>query len=273
MCVSGLCNAGLMFAAFLILSAAMTLAWGVQRLTGNSGWIDTIWSSVVGLTAALMIVLSGPMTPHRWVILALVVAWSARLASHIGRRTLGVSDDPRYRALMDQWGSAASWRLLLFLQAQAVAGAVLVASIALAAAKPGAITWWNTACYTLALLALLGEGIADAQLRSFKARSNETGAICDTGLWALSRHPNYFFEWLFWLAIGVSALSSDGAGVPGWLALAAPAMMYAVLVYGSGVPTSEAHMLRTRGARFADYQKRVPMFFPDLRLLIPGWRA
>jgi steroid 5-alpha reductase family enzyme len=258
---------GLILSAFLLMSAAMTLAWAVQRLTGNNGWIDTIWSTSVGITATVAVMLAGPLTLRRAAVLALVGAWSLRLASHIAHRTLRAHDDPRYRALMEQWGGASARKLWQFLQYQAIVGIVLVMSIVLAAAKPGLISVWDGLCYALALSALLGEFTADAQLRAFKAANEDKASICDKGLWALSRHPNYFFEWLFWLAISLSALSIDRAGNFGWLSLFAPAMMYVVLVYGSGVPHTEAHMLGTRGARFAAYQARVPMFFPDLRCL------
>lgn len=261
---------GLLLLAVLVLSLAMTLAWGIQRTTGNSGWIDTIWSASTGLTAMLVIVLSGPMTPHRWAILLLVGAWSLRLALHIGRRTLRAADDPRYRALIGQWGNEAGRKLWSFLQAQAAAGGVLAACALLAASKPGAITVWDMASYALAVAALAGETAADKQLRAFKEQRRGHDAICDTGLWGLSRHPNYFFEWLFWLAVALSALGLDPSYAAGWLSLLAPAMMYVVLVYGSGVPHSEAQMLRTRGAKFAAYQQRVPMFFPDLRRLLGG---
>lgn len=249
--------------AFVILSLAMTLAWAIQRHTGNSGWIDTIWALSTGLAAAVAIILSGAMTAHQWAILLLVGAWSARLAIHIGQRTRRAHDDPRYRALIDQWGGAANWKLWCFLQLQAAAGSVLVACILLAASKPGAIGLWDLACYALGTVALVGEGIADAQLQTFKEQQHGTNAICDAGLWALSRHPNYLFEWLFWLAIGLSALGFYKSSSYGWLALAAPAMMYVVLVHGSGVPHSEAQMLRTRGASFSAYQRRVPVFFPN----------
>lgn len=75
---------------------------GYPALTGNSGWIDTIWWASTGLTAAVAIVLSGGMTPHRWAVMLLVADWSVRQALHTGQRTLGVKDDPRYRALLEQ---------------------------------------------------------------------------------------------------------------------------------------------------------------------------
>ena len=259
---------GLVLLALVLLSFAMTLAWAIQRLTGNSGWIDTVWSLSTGLAAALSVVLSGPMMPRRFAILLLVTAWSARLGWHIAQRTRKVTDDPRYRALIDQWGSSANWKLWSFLQIQALVGAILVACCLLAVSKPGEIGLWDLSAYALGLAALVGESIADSQLRAFKDKNRGANGICEEGLWGLSRHPNYFFEWLFWLAVGLSALSFDSTHPFGWLALIAPAMMYVVLVYGSGVPHSEAQMLRTRGERFADYQRRVPAFFPDWRQLV-----
>lgn len=254
--------------AFVLMSLAMTLAWAIQRVTGNSGWIDTIWSSATGLVALTVVGLSRPMTSHRWAIALLVALWAARLAWHIGDRTRQNADDPRYRALIRGWGGTARWKLWSFLQVQAAAGAVLVLCILVAASKPGETGLWDMTCYGLALAALIGESTADKQLRTFKAQRQAHPAILETGLWGLSRHPNYFFEWLFWAAISLSALSFKPSFWEGWLTLIAPGMMYVVLVHGSGVPHSEAHMLRTRGESFASYQKRVPKFFPDVTRLL-----
>jgi steroid 5-alpha reductase family enzyme len=75
----------------------------------------------------------------------------------------------------------------------------------------------------------------------------------------LSRHPNYFFEWLCWLAYPLIAMS--GYNPLGWLTLAAPACMYWVLVHVSGIPPLE-DMLRSRGAQFRALQARTRPFFP-----------
>ena len=112
----------------------------------------------------------------------------------------------------------------------------------------------------LHIAAIAGEATSDAQMRAFKADPRNKGKVCDTGLWSLSRHPNYFFEWLAWLAyipIGVSL-----AYPWGWLAVAGPLLMYWLLVHASGIPPLEAHMLRSRGKAFRDYQQRVNAFWP-----------
>ena len=108
-----------------------------------------------------------------------------------------------------------------------------------------------------------GEGLADEQMRRFKADPTNHGRICDRGLWAWSRHPNYFFEWFGWLAYPVIAWPLSGVYPWGWAAWIAPVLMYLVLDKGTGVPPLEAHMLKSRGQAFADYQARVARFFPS----------
>jgi steroid 5-alpha reductase family enzyme len=114
----------------------------------------------------------------------------------------------------------------------------------------------------LLIAALAGEALADRQLRQFKSDPANRGRICEAGLWGLSRHPNYFFEWLCWLAYPIIAIDWSGANFTGWLALLAPACMYWVLVYVSGIPPLEQHMLRSRGAQFREVQARTRAFFP-----------
>ena len=70
----------------------------------------------------------------------------------------------------------------------------------------------------------------------------------------------YFFEWLGWLAYPLIALSTDYAW--GWASLLGPALIYFLLVYVSGIPPLEEHMLASRGDLFRAYQKRTSPFFP-----------
>jgi steroid 5-alpha reductase family enzyme len=112
------------------------------------------------------------------------------------------------------------------------------------------------------LAAIVGEAIADRQLRAFKSDLANGNAICDVGLWRWSRHPNYFFEWLLWLAYPTIAIDFTGHNPYGWLSLAAPICMYWILVHVSGIPPLEDHMLRSRGEAFRAYQKRTRAFLP-----------
>lgn len=241
------------------LSGAMAIAFLLQRRTGNSGWVDTIWTFGTGIIIAAALLIGLDFTWRSILIAGLVLVWSARLGGHIAQRSAKTADDPRYADLMRQWGPAAPRRMFFFLQSQAVASFVLAASALAAAQNPNALGWFDIVAVIVALGALWGEAIADRQLRAAKAAGEK---ICTRGLWRYSRHPNYFFEFLFWCALPLFALSGMGALWPGVLSVLAPLQMYWLLAHVSGVPPLEAHMLRKHGAAFEAYQARVSVFFP-----------
>ncbi len=255
-------------AAAIFLSAWMTLAWWLQMRTGKSGWIDTLWSygvGIAGVALTLLVPLASDeaISPRQWLVASLCALWSVRLGTHILLRTLSGGDDPRYAQLKKEWKHGAQRRMFGFLQIQALCAFVLAFGIFVAAQNPAPglrISDWIGAALLLAAIA--GAGVADRQLRAFLADKKNRGKVADTGLWSYSRHPNYFFEWLGWFAYALIAFDSSGSYWWWPLALIAPAMMYWLLVHASGIPPLEAHMLRSRGEAFRDYQRRVNAFFP-----------
>lgn len=254
-------------AAFVIgvaMSAVMATAWVVQQRTGNSGWVDTSWSFGVGLcgvVAALVMTPDG-LQARQILIAGFAGLWALRLGFHIASRTVHVANDPRYAALIEGWGADAARRMFWFLQVQALFGVPLVLTMYLAAHRLGVgLTLTDGLAAAVMAIALIGEAVADWQLRRFKATSTGKGGILDAGLWRWSRHPNYFFEALGWLAYPLVAIDWSGAYPWGWLTLAAPACMYWLLVHVSGIPPLEQHMLRSRGDAFRAYQRRTNAFF------------
>ena len=247
-----------------ILALAMAAAWAIIIKSGKSGWADAFWTASIGVSGcvAALVPLGGERGMGRPLIVAgLVAFWALRLASHIAHRTLKGDDDPRYAQLRKQWGGRYRSQLFLFLQIQAAAAFILVVAVIAAANNPAPLGWGDVLGVIIAGAALIGEGFSDAQLAAFKNKPENKSKVCDTGLWSLSRHPNYFFEWLYWLAYIPIGLSFVGHHW-GWVSILAPLLMYWLLVHVSGVPPLEAHMLRSRGAAFADYQVRVRAFWP-----------
>jgi steroid 5-alpha reductase family enzyme len=248
-------------AGLAVLSLMMAGGYILAMQSGNGGWADTVWTFGVGLAALASITFlagSDPVLRH-WLVAALAGLWSLRLGVYLFGRTLGKAEDARYADLKREWGADHPRRLFLFLQAQALAGVPLFGAMALAADRPGPLDLWDA----VGTCVLMGTAVSDWQLAQFKADPANKGRVCDVGLWSVSRHPNYFFEFLSWCAWPVIAF--DPVGYPvGLLALLAPALMYYLLRHVSGVPPLEAHMERSRPEAFAAYKARVPVFFPKL---------
>jgi steroid 5-alpha reductase family enzyme len=244
----------------------MVLAWNIALNTGKSGWIDATWSFSTGLVGAAVSLfpMSGDSHFQRQLLVAILAGvWSLRLAIHIAVRTRTGGDDPRYAQLRMDWGPSYRRRLFWFLQIQAAAAAVLVLTIFTAAHNPRpALGLAEIIGVAIMAIGVVGEGIADWQLAHFRMLPSNKGKVCDAGLWSWSRHPNYFFEWITWLAYPAIAIDFSSSYQIGWLSLTGPALMYWLLVHASGIPLLEAHMVRSRGEAFRVYQARVSAFVP-----------
>jgi steroid 5-alpha reductase family enzyme len=246
------------------LSILMTGAWMVQQRTGNSGWVDTIWTFSVGLVGAggALWPMDGQATgPRQWLVAALVAIWAFRLGTHIAIRTAGITDDPRYAAFAKDWGVDSPRKMFVFLQNQGFGSIPLVFAIFVAAHFPDpALRVQDYLGAVILFAGIAGEALADAQLKSFRLNPANKGKVCDAGLWKFSRHPNYFFQWFGWLAYPVIAISF-GYGW-GWITLLGPIFMYWILVHVTGIPPLEEQMLRSRGEAYRAYQARTSKFFP-----------
>ncbi|WDD93043.1 DUF1295 domain-containing protein [Burkholderia sp. FERM BP-3421] len=238
--------------------AAFLAVWLRQMKTLNAGVIDPVWAASLGVTAVLAAALGTGAPVNRAFVGVAGGLWGARLAAHLWQRQHGKPEDARYRQLRIAWGAHASRRMLGFFLLQAVVCALLSVAFLVPAYQPtpagglrlaGAAAVW--------LVALAGERAADRQLRRFIAVSGGSRAVCQAGLWRYSRHPNYFFECLHWVAYPVLALD------PHWgaLTLAPPLLMAWLLLKVSGIPVLEAHLAATRPA-YRGYMRTTSALIP-----------
>jgi steroid 5-alpha reductase family enzyme len=251
----------LLLIALAGLCTAFTLLYFLARAINNYGIVDIAWSYAFGAVATYY-ALYGPGWPvRRALIAALAVAWSLRLGTHLAIRVIShhPKEDGRYEQLRRDWAGNFASKMFGFFQLQAVSVLLLAAAFFLVCRNPefglhpleiGGVMLWA--------LAISGEAVADAQLAGFKRKPANKGKACDVGLWHYSRHPNYFFEWLIWVAYFVIALASPC----GWVAIIGPASILYLLLRVTGIPMTEEQSIRSRGDAYRRYQQTTSAFVP-----------
>lgn len=243
------------------LCGAFALLYLVARRIDNYGIVDIAWSYAFGALATFYALLGPGWPVRRALIAAMAVMWSARLGTHLFIRVMGHHpvEDGRYVQLRKDWAANFASKMFGFFQMQAVSVVLLAAAFLIAAVNPApTLHPLELAGAALWLLAISGEALADYQLAAFKRNSANKGRVCNAGLWRYSRHPNYFFEWLIWVAYFVFALASPW----GWVAIVGPASILYLLLRVTGIPMTEEQSLRSRGDAYRRYQQTTSAFVP-----------
>jgi steroid 5-alpha reductase family enzyme len=244
--------------AFVALVLVFTVVWAWQLKTGNAGMVDPVWAYSLGGVAVLYAVLGTGDPLARVLSAAGGLVWGMRLGTHLWRRNHGKPEDARYRSLREEWGAAAKRRMFWFFQLQAVMAMLLSIAFFIPAYRESApAAGWIVVATAIWIVAVTGEALADRQLARFKADPANHGTVCRLGLWRYSRHPNYFFECVHWLAYLALSIGAPWA----WLALAPPLLMAWLLLKLSGIPLAEAQSARTRPG-YAEYQRTTSALIP-----------
>lgn len=241
-------------------SAMMALLWAVHLRIRNAGVVDFGWALGLGLSAVVYAVFADGEWSRRLALGLIGGGWGLRLAWHLlTDRVIGAPEDGRYQMLRERWGDAFGRHMIWFFQAQALTVVILSIPFLLASTDRGGFpVTTDLLGLGLWLTGIVGEAVADEQLKRFKRRSDSRGRTCREGLWRYSRHPNYFFEWVIWLGFGVFALGAEH----GWLGLLAPALLLVLILKVTGIPPTEARALASRGEDYRKYQRETSAFFP-----------
>jgi steroid 5-alpha reductase family enzyme len=244
------------------LCAAVQLAlWLVQQRTRNAGIVDVGWALSFALVAGGFAARATAPLAAWAPITAVVCAWSLRLGGYlIARGAARSPEDSRYADLRQRWAPHAARRLFVFFQAQAALTAILSTAFAVPfVAAPWDGGWLRALGAAIAAGGLAGEAAADAQLARWKRAPAHRGQVCDAGLWAWSRHPNYFFEWCVWLGYAVYGLAFAPWGL---VALGGQALILGSIFGVTGIPPAEDQAIRSKGEAYREYQRRVSKFIP-----------
>lgn len=218
-------------------------------LTGSLTYLTLVGASL----------LLGPASPRALLVGLLVSLWAIRLGRFLFQRITEDGSDGRFDALKPDflrflmtWTLQGLWVFLTL--------ACGLAAMTTRSTEP--LGWAAVLGTALWAIGFTIEAVADHQKRVFKKHPSNQGRFITTGLWAWSRHPNYFGEILLWIGIAVIALPA----LEGWqyATLVSPVFVYVLLTRISGIPLLEARARKRWGddPRFQTYTSETPPLVP-----------
>ena len=249
---------------FLVTVFAFVCFWLIQVRTKDAGVVDIYWGPGFAVIVFISVALHPNMTQWNWIIAVITITWSLRLGFHMGlRHHKSKGEDRRYALMRSNNGTSFWWSSLykvFLLQA------VLMWIIASSQHAAFSITENSSQPIILSLF-LFGLGlfvtgftletIADYQLSKFKSDSQNAGKTLNQGLWAWSRHPNYFGEMVLWWGFGFCGFAVSGV----WWAFVGPLILTFLLLRVSGVTLLEKHLREAKDG-YEDYIKTTSAFIP-----------
>lgn len=251
----------------LILTLATSIAvfsalWAVHLPTRNAGIADLYWGLGFVVIATIHAMRADILNIWHLVFLGMIAVWAIRLSIYLFRRFAAHSgEDARYASMRERGGTAFRWTSLpsVFIL-QALVMWVIASPLHTALTLPVAVEIGKVLPGIAVVLFCAGfaiESIADHQLARFRRENPASGNILRSGLWAWSRHPNYFGEALIWWGLGLYALALTGS----LFSLIGPMVLTIVLVAITGKLT-DTHMQSSRGTAFSEYKRSTSGFVP-----------
>ncbi len=243
-----------------LVFAYMTAWFLIALAVGRNDVVDIAWGlGFIVIAGWLLAHADATPSPRQIIASVLVLVWGGRLAWHIARRNLrpGATEDTRYAAWRRAWGR---WFVIRsYFQIFMLQGLFMILismPITVIATSPRPLGALDAVGIVVWCIGFAFEAIGDAQLAYFLARPENRGRIMDQGLWAYTRHPNYFGEATMWWGLGISALNAPG----GLVALVGPVTITWLLTKVSGIPLLERK--REGDPAWEAYKARTSAFFP-----------
>lgn len=238
----------------------MVLLWLVSLARKDASIVDSFWGVGFAVIAAVCFFITDGARPRKLLITTLVAIWGLRLAVHIFWRNHGKGEDYRYQAMRKKHGDRfpiVSLFTVFVFQGLLMWIISLPVQVAEVGRVPEHLGWLDYAGATVWAVGFLFEAVGDFQLTWFKFNPKNKGKVMDRGLWAYTRHPNYFGDATLWWGYFLIALAVPS----GYWTIISPLAMTLLLMKVSGVALLEKKLVKTR-PEYADYVRRTNAFFP-----------
>jgi steroid 5-alpha reductase family enzyme len=245
------------------LVAALLLMVGVWLLSlikKNASIVDVFWGLGFVLIAWLTCTQVSGYPARQMLLIILTSIWGLRLSLHILVRNWGRGEDRRYQEWRAKQGERFWWVSLFTIfgtQALLLWVVSLVVQIGQLSPVPSRLTIWDALGILVWGVGFMFEGLADWQLARFKADPNNKGKVMNQGLWAYSRHPNYFGETLIWWGLFLITFSTPY----GYWAIISPLVITFLLLKVSGVKLLE-QTITERRPEYREYIQNTSPFIP-----------
>lgn len=248
----------------LAVAAAFVIQWVVfvaAFVRQSERFFDLTGSlTYIGITVALLVL--APTLDARAALLgAMVIAWAGRLGTFLFRRVHRAGKDDRFDEIkpsfvrfLTVWTIQGLW--VTFTAMAAWVGITSAHRVGLdLLAVLGVVVW---------ALGFAVEVVADLQKSAFRSDPANRGRFISTGLWSVSRHPNYLGEIVLWIGVALVALPVLQGWQ--WVALVSPVFVAALLTRVSGIPLLERKADATWGgqAEYEAYKQRTGVLLPRL---------
>lgn len=245
----------------LLVALFINIAMFIPAYLFKTDKITDISYAITFAVVALYAYSSSTMEPLHLLVLVMVLAWAIRLGSFLFVRINYMGKDARFDGMREKFFSFLRFWLL---QGMTVF-VVLVAALLAYSQETPVVTWLSYVGLFVWVSGLLIEATADMQKFAFNKRPNNKHHWIDSGIWRMSRHPNYLGEMMVWIGMYVVVMPSlTGSLVLG--ALASPLYIMLLLLFVSGIPLLEKSADKKWGsiASYKAYKKQVPVLVPTL---------
>ncbi|MEK0411493.1 MAG: hypothetical protein RL626_196 [Pseudomonadota bacterium] len=230
--------------------------WLLSLKKNNVTHVDTMWSLFFVLNA-LYFYSVFPASLRSSLIILLVLFWGVRLAIYLTYRNWGKPEDTRYLKIRQNNEPHFRYKsAYIIFGFQAILAWIVGSILFIAIENNHPITWLDNLGFIVILFGIAYESIADYQLMQFKNDIKNRGKLLQSGLWKLSRHPNYFGEILVWWGFFITTLTTGFH-----YNLIAPLLMTFLILRFSGVTLLEAN-LTSKFDEYDNYQKKVNTIIP-----------
>lgn len=243
--------------ANILLFLLLTLLWVVSRKKKDVSIVDPAWSIGIIFQPIVIFLFQTEKTLFQLLVLVLAGIWALRLSGYLIYRNWGKGEDKRYAEMRlsdPHFDQTSLFKIFWF---QGLLMTLVALPLNLMMGWGIFFHFWSLIPLVVAITGLIWEVVADMQLVEFKQDPKNKGLILDTGLWGLSRHPNYFGEFVFWW--GIFGVSLPLFWYVTWVS---PVLVSFLLLKVSGVTLLDRHLRDKKG--FSEYESKIPPFFPTL---------